>query len=105
MARTTKITAMAIPALKPGFWVTEMGAWVDVAEAIEAVELLVWDIWEEVDEWLDVGTEVDEADALFDELEVLVVLLEVEDGVLDVVCETEDDFDDVGEFVLVLAGP
>jgi len=55
--------------------------------------------------WLDVGAEVDGVGVLFDELEVLEVLFAVEEVVLEVVCETDEDFDAVGKFVLVLPRP
>lgn len=49
MAKTIIITATAMPALKPGFWVTEREAEVVVAEAGEPVALLDWEVWDVVE--------------------------------------------------------
>ena len=85
-----------------------MGAWAEVADAREPVELLLWDVWETVDVGADVlvlmlvlDVLVLVLDVAFEELDVLDTLCEVEDGALVVVCEAEV----VGRFVLVLARP
>lgn len=62
------------------------------------MELLVWDVWDGVDVWLDVRDDVEGVDVAFEDLDVLDTPFEVEDDVLDVVCN-------IGKFVLVLARP
>lgn len=65
----------------------------------------MWDVWEGVDVWLDARDDVEGVDAAFEELDMLDTPFEVEEGVLDVVREAEEDFDDISKFVLVLARP